>query len=174
VLAGLIATIFLAAPNFSSCRLQSPVQDMSSVVVIDQFRAPKCEQCAGNRGIELQLESAQPILAASDGVISYSGEVGRIKYLVLLTRDNKKITYGRIAETKLRAGDVVYAGQQIAMSGLRLYFGVREPSNGATRDGAQYVDPMPYLAGFTKARNLAVLVSGSAIDQGKNSANHQC
>ena len=147
---------------------------MSSVVVIDQFRAPKCEQCAGNRGIELQLESAQRILAASDGVISYSGEVGRIKYLVLLTRDNKKITYGRIAETKLRAGDVVYAGQQIAMSGLRLYFGVREPSNGATRDGAQYVDPVPYLAGFTKARNLAVLVSGSAMDQGKNSANHQC
>jgi murein DD-endopeptidase MepM/ murein hydrolase activator NlpD len=174
VLAGLIAAIFLAAPNFSSCQLRNPVQDMSSVVVIDQFRAPKCEQCAGNRGIELQLESAQPILAASDGVISYSGEVGRIKYLVLLTRDNKKITYGRIAETKLRAGDVVYAGQQIAMSGLRLYFGVREPSNGATRDGAQYVDPMPYLAGLTKARNLAVLVSGSAMDQGKNSANHQC
>jgi len=164
----------LAAPNFPSCQLRNPVQDMSSVVVIDQFRAPKCEQCAGNRGIELQLESAQPILAASDGVISYSGEVGRIKYLVLLTRDKKKITYGRIAETKLRAGDVVYAGQQIAMSGLRLYFGVREPSNGATRDGAQYVDPMPYLAGFTKSRNLAVLVSGSAMDQGKNSANHQC
>ena len=147
---------------------------MSSVVVIDQFRAPKCEQCAGNRGIELQLENAQPILAASDGVISYSGEVGRIKYLVLLTRDKKKITYGRIAETKLRAGDVVYAGQQIAMSGLRLYFGVRGPGNGATRDGAQYVDPMPYLAGFTKSQNLAVLVSGSAMDQGKNSANHQC
>ena len=174
MLAGLIAAIFLAAPNFSSCQLRNPVQDMSSVVVIDQFRAPKCEQCAGNRGIELQLESAQPILAASDGVISYSGEVGRIKYLVLLTRDNKKITYGRIAETKLRAGDVVYAGQQIAMSGLRLYFGVRESGNGATRDGAQYVDPMPYLAGLTKARNLAVLVSGSAMDQGKNSANHQC
>ena len=174
MLAELTATIFLAAPNFSSCQFRNPVQDMSSVVVIDQFRAPKCEQCAGNRGIELQLESAQPILAASDGVISYSGEVGRIKYLVLLTRDKKKITYGRIAETKLRAGDVVYAGQQIAMSGLRLYFGVREPSNGATRDGTQYVDPMPYLAGFTKSRNLAVLVSGSAMDQGKNSANHQC
>jgi murein DD-endopeptidase MepM/ murein hydrolase activator NlpD len=174
VLAGLTAAIFLAAPSFSSCRLQNPVQDMSSVVVIDQFRAPKCEQCAGNRGIELQLESAQPILAATDGVISYSGEVGRIKYLVLLTRDKKKITYGRIAETKLRAGDVVYAGQQIAMSGLRLYFGVREPGNGATRDGAQYVDPMPYLAGFTKARNLAVLVSGSAMDKGNNPTNHQC
>jgi hypothetical protein len=51
---------------------------------------------------------------------------------------------------------------------------VREPNNGATRDGTQYVDPMPYLAGFTKSRNLAVLVSGSAMDQGKNSANHQC
>ena len=174
MLAGLVATIFLAAPSFSSCRLQNPVQDMSSVVIIDQFRAPKCEQCAGNRGLEFQLESAQPILAVSDGVISYSGEVGRIQYLVLSTRGNRKITYGRIAETKLRAGDVVYAGQQIAMSGLRLYFGVREPSNGATRDGTQYVDPMPYLAGFTKSRNLAVLVSGSAMDQGKNSANHQC
>ena len=174
MLAGLVATIFLAAPSFSSCRLQNPVQDMSSVVVIDQFRAPKCEQCAGNRGLELQLESAQPILAASDGVISYSGEVGRIKYLVLLTRDMKKITYGRIAETKLRAGDVVYAGQQIAMSGLRLYFGVRESGNGATRGGAQYVDPLPYLAGFSKALNRAVLVSGSAVDQGNNPTIHQC
>ena len=137
----------------------NPVADMGSVVIIDYFRAPKCERCAGNRGIEMQLQSGQPIFAVSDGVISYHGEVGRTKYLVLLTDNNRRITYGKIAQSTLRRGDRVLAGQQIATSGPNLYFGVREVSGSAVR----YVDPLTYLTAARGVQGRAVLISGASV-----------
>lgn len=151
--------------------LRSPVANFDDVVIIDYFRAPKCEQCSGNRGIELQLKTGEPIFAVADGVISFRGEVNRTKYLVLLTTNNRRITYGKVAETKVRAGDRVVAGQQIAKSGPKFYFGIREFSGGV----AQYLDPMKYLANATANSARAVLISDKAGLAGvRNPLNLQC
>ena len=155
--------------------MHSPVADMSSVVIVDYFRAPKCERCAGNRGIELQLQSGQPIFAVSNGVISYYGEVGRTKYLVLLTDNNRRITYGKIVQSMLRRGDRVLAGQQVANSGPTLYFGVREVSGSVV----QYVDPLKYLTNTGDVQVKAVLISGASVfsngpSTGRIAGNSQC
>ena len=155
--------------------MRNPVADMGSVVIIDHFRAPKCERCAGNRGLEMQLQSGQPIFAVSDGVISYHGEVGRTKYLVLLTDNNRRITYGKIAQSTLRRGDRVLAGQQIATSGPNLYFGVREVTGSAVR----YIDPLTYLTAARGVQGRAVLISGASVfwtrpSTGQIAGNPQC
>lgn len=140
-------------------------------MIIDYFRAPKCEQCSGNRGIELQLKIGEPIFAVADGVISFRGEVNRTKYLVLLTTNNRRITYGKVAEIKVRAGDRVTAGQVIATAGSNLYFGIREFSGGVV----QYLDPMKYLENATTNSARAVLISEMAGLAGvRNRLNLQC
>lgn len=140
--------------------MRSPVVDLSKVVVIDKFRAPSCERCAGNRGVEFSLESGSAIFSATDGIVSFSGEVGRVKYLVIKTRNNRRITYGRILTSSVRTGDVVVVGQQIATSSALLYFGIREIYG----DAVIYVDPMRYLTSRLntgRAGRQFVLVSDS-------------
>lgn len=142
------------------CEMRSPVVDLSKVVVIDKFRAPSCERCAGNRGVEFSLESGSAIFSATDGIVSFSGEVGRVKYLVIKTRNNRRITYGRILTSSVRTGDVVVVGQQIATSSALLYFGIREIYG----DAVIYVDPMRYLTSRLntgRAGRQFVLVSDS-------------
>ena len=141
----------IAAP----CLIRSPVANFSTDLIVDYFRAPKCEQCSGNRGIELQLQRGQAIFAAADGVVSFRGEVNRTKYLVILTNNNHRITYGKIAVSDVRAGDRVFAGQQIAESGENLYFGIRQVVNGV----AQYLDPLMFLATTARGGGRAVLIS---------------
>ncbi|MDA2968352.1 MAG: M23 family metallopeptidase [Actinomycetota bacterium] len=164
-------TIFLTSVGATTCLMRSPVANFDDVVIIDYFRAPKCEQCSGNRGIELQLKTGESIFAVADGVISFRGEVNRIKYLVLLTTNNRRITYGKVAEIKVRAGERVVAGQQIAKSGPNLYFGIREFSGGV----AQYLDPMKFLANATTNHARAVLISDEdGFTRTRNPLNLQC
>jgi len=162
----------IAAP----CLIQRPVANFSTDLIVDYFRAPKCEQCSGNRGIELQLQRGQAIFAAADGVVSFRGEVNRTKYLVILTSDNRRITYGKISVSNVRAGDRVLAGQQIAESGESLYFGIRQVVDGVV----QYLDPMVYLATNSKSAKHAVLISEDLTSEWsgfvgtKNPLNSQC
>lgn len=142
------------------CEMRSPVVDLSKAVIVDKFRAPSCERCAGNRGVEFSLESGSAIFSATDGIVSFSGEVDRVEYLVITTRDNRRITYGRILTSLVRTGDVVVVGQQIATSSALLYFGVREIYGGVVI----YVDPMRYLSSRLntgRAGRQFVLVSDS-------------
>ena len=124
-----------------SCQMQSPVAQFSESIIVDYFRAPKCEQCAGNRGLELRLKNGEPIFAVADGVVTFRGEVNKIKYLVLTTKHNRRITYGKFAASNLRLGDRVLAGQRVATSSDVLYFGIRETSGGVVG----YVDPLIYV-----------------------------
>ena len=156
--------------------MRSPIANFNTELIVDYFRAPKCEQCSGNRGIEMQIQRGQPIFAVADGVVSFRGEVNRTKYLVIFTTNNRRITYGKISVSKVRAGDRVIAGQQIAESGESLYFGIREVANGVV----QYLDPMVFLApnGITTKR--AVLISDvltsdrSGLAGVKSGVNSQC
>jgi len=142
VIVQLIAMAMLAVSTSSSrCVLHQPFDSTANATVIDEFRAPACERCAGNRGIEFSLRQGSSLFSASDGVVSFSGRVGQVEYLVIATNFNRRITYGRIESSVVRVGDRVRAGQRVAVSTNSFYFGVREV------DGAQvrYVDPNRYL-----------------------------
>jgi hypothetical protein len=93
-----------------------------------------------------------------------------------LTPDNRRITYGKIIASNVRVGDRVFAGQQIAESGVSLYFGIREVVDGVVR----YLDPMMYLATNRNSEKRAVLISDDLISSqtgfagSKNPLNSQC
>jgi murein DD-endopeptidase MepM/ murein hydrolase activator NlpD len=169
-------TIFSSPVGAAPCLVRSPVANFSNELIVDYFRAPKCEQCSGNRGIELRLQRGEAIFAVADGVVSFRGEVNRTKYLVILTPDNRRITYGEIISSNVRVGDRVFAGQQIAESGTSLYFGIREVVDGVVR----YLDPMAYLATNGSSKKRAVLISDdltssrSGIAGSKNPLNPRC
>ena len=132
--------------------------NIDSLVVVDNFRAPKCDRCAGNRGVEFSLQSDSPIFSVSHGIVTFSGVVAGTKYLVVQTPNQRRITYGRIKSSAVRAGDVVKAGQQIATSTDKLYFGVREYLQSGATMTMRYVDPMQFLKINTENAPKAVLV----------------
>ena len=173
---GIFWAMFSSPTIAAPCLIRSPVSNFSTDLIVDYFRAPKCEQCSGNRGIELQLQRGQAIFAAADGIVSFRGEVNRTKYLVILTANNRRITYGKFSVSNVRAGDRVFAGQKVAESGESLYFGIRETVDGV----AQYLDPMVYLVTNSKSAKRAVLISDDLTSEWsgfvgiKNPLNSQC
>ena len=149
-----------AAPTPSRCALRMPFDSTADATVVDDFRAPVCERCAGNRGIEYSLRQGSSLLSASDGVVSFVGQVGQVKYLVVATKLNRRITYGRIESSMVRIGEQVRAGQPIAISTDSFYFGVREIDSAQVR----YVDPNKYLH-ISATLTKPVLVRGADAAQ---------
>jgi murein DD-endopeptidase MepM/ murein hydrolase activator NlpD len=88
--------------------------------------------------------------------------VGGKRYLVIRTNAGRRLTYGSIANSTLRTGDDVLAGQIIGTTGSMLYFGVRENSIQGYIYVDVYVDPAKYLSQNTRTSNRAILVNGLA------------
>ena len=64
-----IATVCLAMPAHTH--------------VIDPFRAPPCDRCAGNRGMELATSAGTDVRAATNGIVTFAGQVGGRNYVVV-------------------------------------------------------------------------------------------
>ncbi|KRE99496.1 peptidase M23 [Frateuria sp. Soil773] len=96
-------------------------------------------------GIELAGKSGDPVLAAGDGVVVYSGNglVGYGELIIIKHNDSFLSAYGHNRKRLVKEGQRVSAGQQIAELG----------STGASRDELQFqirrdgnpVDPLGYL-----------------------------
>lgn len=96
-------------------------------------------------GIEILGKSGDPIRAAADGVVVYSGNglVGYGELVIIKHNDSFLSAYGHNSKRLVKEGQRVSAGQQIAEMG----------STGAARDELQFqirrdgnpVDPMGYL-----------------------------
>ncbi|NQW33235.1 MAG: M23 family metallopeptidase [Acidimicrobiaceae bacterium] len=151
-----------APAKFVSCVLVSPIATPHVASIIDPFRQPSCERCAGNRGIEYSTKIGTPIVASANGIISFYGMVGGKRYLVIRTNAGRRLTYGSIANSTLRTGDDVLAGQIIGTTGSVLYFGVRENSIQGYIYVDVYVDPAKYLSQNTQTSHRAILVNGLA------------
>ena len=160
----------LTQTNTTSCVLVAPINAPFSATIRDPFRQPSCERCAGNRGIEYNTQPGTPITAGANGTVSFYGQVGGTKYLVIRTTAGRRLTYGSIASTNLRLGNAVIAGQTIGTTGATLYFGVRETSLSNNRYTdiytAVYVDPAKYLTGNSPFFSRAFLVSGAVAGFG--------
>lgn len=99
----------------------------------------------GRKGIDISGQIGQPIVAAGDGEVVYSGE-GMIGYgqLIIIKHSNALLSaYGHNRNRLVKEGDRVKAGQQIAEMGATngdqpaLHFEIRQ--------GGKPVDPTRFL-----------------------------
>jgi septal ring factor EnvC (AmiA/AmiB activator) len=132
-----------------------PIKLPVNLPVIDQFRAPSCKWCSGNRGIEYRTEPGSIVTAAASGIASFVGMVAGTRYVVIKTintSDNLLVTHGRLQSVSVKSGAVIAVGQTIGVAGESLYIGVRV--NG------QYTDPQQCAGLGSVGKPRAVLVAG--------------
>ena len=119
-----------------------PVAPVSGTV-IDGFRAPACQRCAGHRGVTIATTTGTPVRAVTAGVIVFVGQVARVLYVVQDIGRGARVTYGRLGSSSIVTGSTVVAGETIGFSSDQLYFGVRVQGS--------YVNPIQFL-GFGHGR----------------------
>jgi len=70
LLLSIVLALCEASSSLAQCSGLSPlpINLPINLVVIDQFRAPSCKWCSGNRGIEYRTESGSIVTAAAGGV----------------------------------------------------------------------------------------------------------
>jgi murein DD-endopeptidase MepM/ murein hydrolase activator NlpD len=105
--------------------------------VADPFREPECRWCPGNRGLEYATPSGRTVRAVGTGRVTFAGPVAGVVYAVVEHRDGRRVTYGNLAATRHRRGDVVLRGHVVGTTAGPLHLGVRE--------GEHYVDPAPLI-----------------------------
>ena len=106
--------------------------------VIDPFRAPPCDRCAGNRGVELATSAGTDVRVATNGVVTFAGQVGGRNYVVVRASADRRlrVTYDGLAALAVARGDAVSTGKSLGTTADTLFFGVRV--------GDRHVDPAPF------------------------------
>lgn len=105
--------------------------------VVDPWRPPSGPYGAGNRGVDLGVAPGTAVGAAAEGTVTFAGQVGGIRYVVVRHADGIRTTLGGLAEVWVRAGDPVAAGQVVGTAAGALHFGARTQTT--------YVDPLGLL-----------------------------
>jgi murein DD-endopeptidase MepM/ murein hydrolase activator NlpD len=134
VLAGLVLTAAPVGGAGAAVCLRPPVD----APVARPFDAPVCPWCAGHRGLGYSVAPGTIVRAAAAGVVTFSGVVVGVRYVVVRHADGVLATYGGLASSTLRQGDPVVAGARVGVSGTELHFGLRTGPDA-------YVDPAPLL-----------------------------
>lgn len=108
--------------------------------VLDPYREPACERCAGNRGIEFATRPGVTVTAGAGGVVTFVGPVGGRLYVVLRAAADSRVrvTYGGLAGVSVGTGDTVARGDPLGSAGDVLFVG--------TRVGERHVDPLTMAA----------------------------
>lgn len=112
--------------------------------VLTPFAPPAQKWLSGHRGVDLAARYGQPVLAPTEGTITFSGRVAD-RTVVTLTSGERRISFEPVSDP-LPRGRRVHRGQQIALRDRRqshedcgpcLHWGVRE--------GEDYVNPLLFL-----------------------------
>lgn len=101
--------------------------------IIDPFRLPEAPWLPGNRGIEYDTFAGQVVRATAGGTVSFAGQVGGDLFVTVQHDARLRTTVGYVTQVLVGAGDVVRAGEPIAVAGESLHFTAR-------LDG-RYIDP---------------------------------
>ncbi len=120
--------------------------------VVDAFRAPPCTWCAGNRGLDYEVDGNVTVSAAASGRVEFVGSVAGINYVVIRLPNGWRHTYGQLNSSRQELGDAVLAGAVIGQASGRFFFGLRI--------GDDYADPAPYI-GVLRARPRLVPVDAT-------------
>jgi murein DD-endopeptidase MepM/ murein hydrolase activator NlpD len=120
--------------------------------IVDEFRAPPCVWCAGNRGLEYAIDGATIVRVTASGRVEFVGTVAGVRYVVVRLANGWRHTYGQLDSTALERGDVVLGGGTVGRVTDRLFFGLRI--------GDDYADPAPFM-GVLRTRPRLVPVDAS-------------
>jgi murein DD-endopeptidase MepM/ murein hydrolase activator NlpD len=147
------AALALPAPVDAPPCLRPPVIG----TIVDPFRAPACEWCAGNRGIEYRVGPDVAVRAAATGTVTFVGSVAGTTYLVVELPNGWRLTYGRLDDTRLRLGDPVAAGSVVGRVTGDFHFGLRI--------GDEYRDPALFIGQAVGRTRLIPLDGTPAPDR---------
>lgn len=113
------------------------------------YVAPAHAYAAGHRGIDLRPLAGDEVLAPTDGIIAFSGEVAG-RGILTIDHGGGFVTTFEPIESALRPGQAVARGAEVGVVSLgghtptgALHFGVR-------RDG-EYINPLLLLGGVPRA-----------------------
>ena len=125
----------------------------------------------GHKGIDYSIPVGTEIYADLDGIVIIEENNARVygRYLMILHPDGYASLYAHLSAFKIKAGEKVYAGQLIALSGgdpnddidgdgwstgAHLHYEIRQRNH---IDNTLYnIDPIEYLESIYKVCNLAV------------------
>lgn len=122
-------------------------------VVVQRFVAPRCQRCAGHRGVTVATTPGDSVVAVRDGTITFAGQVAGRLFVVQRIAPDVRVTYGWVdaVTERVAVGLQVRAGDRLGRVGRLTYLGVRV--------GGRYVEPLSYL-GLWRVRLVG---SGRAI-----------
>lgn len=107
---------------------QGPISSEFGPRVLISFSRPRMHS-----GVDIMAARGSPVLAAGDGIVTFSGRNGTYGVLVKIDHGNGLATcYGHMDKTLVKAGQAVTAGEQIGTvgktgktTGANLHFEVR-------------------------------------------------
>jgi septal ring factor EnvC (AmiA/AmiB activator) len=125
--------------------------------VLEGFRPPACERCAGRRGVVIGSQPGAMVRAVRSGPITYAGYVGGRLYVVQSISPGVRVTYGWLAVVgDIAVGEEVMGGQALGIAGERTYLGVRL--------GQTYIEPLRYLGlGGSRLRGPGHVIVGPRV-----------
>ncbi len=133
-----VAAVTLAPTAGASHSDERPVmRPPVDAPVVDPFRMPDGPYGAGNRGIEYDTDTGDPVRAAAPGTVTFAGAVAGALYVTIDHGAHIRSSYSHLHRISVRVGARVDRGQVIAVAGDRLHFGVRVDED--------YVDPDGYI-----------------------------
>lgn len=120
---------------------------------------------AGHDGVDFDLPSGTPILAADSGKVSLSGQ-GAYGITIVIDHSWGRSYYGHLSFVKVKVGDEVKKGDEIGLSGdtglstgPHLHFGMK-PNNPDMQNGYYgKIDPLPFLGLQSQQNNQLKLIS---------------
>jgi len=108
------------------------------------YRSLRISGSNWHSGLDIDGDTGDPIVAAAGGVVTEAGWHGGYGYLVVIQDGDTEYYYAHASEVLVNVGDVVAAGETIALvgstgnsTGSHLHFEVRV--------AGEPVDPLPLL-----------------------------
>jgi murein DD-endopeptidase MepM/ murein hydrolase activator NlpD len=109
------------------------------------FEPPPTPYTAGHRGLDFETPRGADVLAASDGIVAFAGQVGGALFVSIDHPVGLRTTYSFLDVVLVTEGQSVAQGDRIAVSGSG-HAGVTPPHlHFGLRRGSEYLDPEPYL-----------------------------
>jgi triacylglycerol esterase/lipase EstA (alpha/beta hydrolase family) len=117
-----------------------------SAPIADPFRPPAGPYGAGNRGLEYDTATGDPVWASADGTIVFAGPVAGALHVTVRHTDGVRTSYSFLAGIDVALGQQVRRGDRVGIAGERFHFGARV--------GDAYFDPASLFVGDEVAVEL--------------------
>lgn len=135
----LFTTLSPSAPAAAAATTPTPpYRPPVDAPLVDVFRPPSTPYGPGNRGVDYATTPGTPVLAASDGTVTFAGHVGGSLHVTVLHDDGVRTTLSFLATTTVRRGQRVRQGDKVGTAAASLHFGARV--------GDDYIDPLALLS----------------------------